>query len=144
MNNDSRGLLIKAEQARELGDFKMSLELLSNAIVVIHGEHGEEKLVDVTSSQSLVYRHLFEKTGSENFLILAEHAGMASVELARKYRDPTSLSIALYNLGKVEQSLGLMTAALKNYKEAIDQDVDRVAMKAENGNKACCSGIYPR
>lgn len=45
MNNDARGLLIQAEQTRERGDFKRSLELLSDAIVAIQEERKDEKMV---------------------------------------------------------------------------------------------------
>lgn len=131
MNNDARGLLIQAEQARERGDFKRSLELLSDAIVAIVEEKKEEKLVDATASQAIVYRHLFEKTGSKKYIILAKHSAMASVELARQTTDTTLLSIALYNLGKAHESYEEFDDALSNYKEAVSQDNNRPAMLAE-------------
>lgn len=131
MNNDSRGLLMKAEQAREQGDFRKSLELLADAVVAAFEENKEEKLVDALSSQALVYRHLFEKTKAKNYLVLAKHSSMAAIELARQNNDPTLLSIALYNLGKVLESIGENDEALKNYKEALSQTVDRPAMMAE-------------
>lgn len=131
MNNDARGLLIQAEQARERGDFKKSLELLQDAIVAIVEERKEEKLIDATSSQALVYRHLFDKTKSLNYLVLAKHSAMTAVELARKNGDTTLLSIAVYNLGKVQESLDNPDEALSNYKEAVSLDVYRPAMMAE-------------
>lgn len=131
MNNDARGLLIQAEQARERGDFKRSLELLADAVVASFEERKEEKLVDVFSSQALVYRHLFEKTNYKNYLVLAKHSSLAAVELARQTNDPTQLAISLYNLGKVQESNGEETEALKNYKESVNQKIERPAMLAE-------------
>lgn len=131
MNNDARGLLIQAEQARERGDFKKSLELLSDAIVTIVEERKEEKLVDALSSQALVYRHLFDKTKSTNYLVLAKHVATASVELARKNGDSTLLSIAVYNLGKIQESNDENEQALSSYREAVSLDVNRSAMMAE-------------
>lgn len=131
MNNDSRGLLLQAEQVRERGDFKKSLELLSNAIVVIQEERKEEKLVDALSSQALVYRHLFDLTTSQNYLVLAKHAALASVELARKSNDTTLLSIAVYNLGKIQESSDDIDEALASYRESILLETNRPAMMAE-------------
>lgn len=131
MNNDSSGLLLQAEKAREMGDFKKSLELLADAIVKIVEERKEEKLVDALSSQSLVYRHLYDKTNSKNYLLLAKHSSMASVGLARQTNDTTLLSISLYTLGKVHESNEEVEDALNSYREAISQDVNRPAMLNE-------------
>ncbi len=131
MNNDVRGLLIQAEQARERGDFKRSLELLSDAVTAAYDERKYEKLVDITASEALVYRHLFSSTGVKDYLVLAKHSGMASVELARKLGDPTALCVSLYNAGKIQEDLGELDLALKCYQEAIDQNIDRPAMTAE-------------
>ncbi len=131
MNNDARGLLIQAEQARERGDFRKSLELLADAIVVIQEERKEEKLADALSSQALCYRHLFDKTNSKNFLTLAKHSAVAAVELAKQGGDSGLVSVATYNLGKVQESLGSDEEALTSYKEAVNQESNRQAMKAE-------------
>ncbi len=131
MNNDVRGLLIQAEQARERGDFKRSLELLSNAVTKTFDERKYEKLVDITASEALIYRHLFASTGIKDYLILAKHSAMASVEIARKLNDPTALCVSLYNAGKIQEDLQELELALKSYKEAIEQNIDRPAMVAE-------------
>lgn len=131
MNNDVRGLLMQAEQVRERGDFKRSLELLGDAVIAAFEEKKEEKLVDALSSQALVYRHLYDKTKAKNYLVLAQHASFGAVELAKNSNDPTLLSIALYNLGKVLESNGELDEALKNYIEAVSQKVDRPAMISE-------------
>jgi len=131
MNNDVRGLLIQADQARERGDFKESLELLGDAIVASQVERKDEKLVDALASQALAYRHLFDKTNSKNYLILAKHSCMAAVELARQIEEPSAIAIALYNLGKVQESSGELEEALKNYTEAVAQNVNRPAMISE-------------
>ena len=123
MNNDVRGLLIQAEQARERGDFKRSLELLSNAVTKTFDERKYEKLVDITASEALVYRHLFASTGIIDYLILAKHSAMASVEIARKLNDPTALCVSLYNAGKIQEDLQELELALKSYKEAIEQNI---------------------
>lgn len=131
MNNDARGLLIQAEQARERGDFKRSLELLATAIVTIQEEQKEANMVDALSSQALAYRHLFNKTGSRQFIILAMYAALAAVKLAEDLNDPTPLAIAYYNLGKTQESMNLLDEALASYKEAVGRKVDRPAMVSE-------------
>ena len=131
MNNDVRGLLIQAEQARERGDFKRSLELLSDAVTATFDERKYEKLVDITASEALVYRHLFASTGVRDYLVLAKHSGLASVELARVQNDPSILGVAFYNFGKVLESMGEDDEALINYRNALDQNIDRPAMTAE-------------
>lgn len=83
------------------------------------------------ASQALVYRHLFEKTNAKNYLVLAKHASMVSVELARDNDNPALLAMALYNLGKVQETSGEQNEALKNYKEAVNKKADRPAMLAE-------------
>ncbi len=131
MNNDVRGLLIQAEQARERGDFKRALELLGDAIVASIDEREEEKLVDILSAQALVFRHLFDKTQNESYLLLAKHSSLNAVELAEKFNDPTLLCVANYNLGKVNEILKNFEDALASYKAAVFQKIDRPAMTAE-------------
>jgi len=131
MNDDLRGLFIQSEQARERGDFKKALELLSSAVVVSHDEGKYERLCDIAASQALVYRHLFDSTKSKHYLVLSKHAAMASAELAREANDPTLLCIALYNLGKSLESNGEFDEALKNFQVAVSQNVDRPAMISE-------------
>ena len=131
MNNDVRGLLIQAEQARERGDFKKSLELLADAVTETFAERKYDKLVDITASEALVCRHLFASTGVKDYLVLAKHSAMASIEIARKLNDPTALCVSLYNAGKIQEDLGEHDMALKNYNEAIAQKVDRPAMSSE-------------
>lgn len=131
MNNDVRGLLIQAEQARERGDFKRSLELLSDAVTATYDERKYEKLVDITASEALVYRHLYASTGVKDYLVLAKHSGMASVEIARKLGENSSLCVSLYNAGKIQEDLDESDLALSSYKEAIGLNIDRPAMLAE-------------
>lgn len=131
MNNDAKGLLIQAKSARERGDFKKSLELLGDGIIASIDEGKEEKLVDILSSYALVYRHLYDKTQNENYLILAKHSAINALELAQKSNDPTLLCIANYNLGKVQESLGELKEAMNSYREAISKDIQRPAMMAE-------------
>ena len=109
----------KAEVARESEDFTQALTLCDQALVEYQKEGNLQGFTEVLSSKVLTLRHLYEQTTDQNYLILAKHIAMASVEIAQKGNDPKALAIPLFNLGKTEQTLREYGKAIENIKEAI-------------------------
>lgn len=120
MEGKGRLLHIQAEQLREKGEFVRSLELLAQAIAAYQAEKLSSKIAECAASQALSYRHLFDKTASFDYLILAKHAAMAGRDIAQACNDVNTQAICEYNLGKVLDSMGDTDNALISYRQALD------------------------
>lgn len=132
MEGKGRLLHIQADQLREKGEFVKALELLSQAIYAYQQEKLLSKIAECAASQSLSYRHLFDQTGALEYLILAKHAAMAGIDIAKKLQDTKAQAICEYNTGKVSESLGEIDDAISHYKKAIDLGLsDQSAMLSE-------------
>ncbi len=110
----------KAEEAREKEDFLAALKYTDEALLVFSEEGNVLGFSEILASRFLTLRHLFEKTGDQNFMVLAKQDILASVEIARKNADKKALAIPLFNLGKAYETLGEYEKAVEAYKEALD------------------------
>lgn len=108
------------EVAREKGDLLGALKFLDEATILYEEEGDFLGFAEVQASRFLTYRHLFEKTGYNGFLILAKFSAMSSVEIAEKCQDPKALAMPLYNLAKVQEDLKEYPEAIASYNKTID------------------------
>jgi len=119
MTQTGREIHASADHAREDGDFLKSLKLIEEASLIYSSEHDGVGFSELQGSRFLTLRHLFEKTGDINYLVLAKHSAMAATELAQKANDPTALAMPLFNLAKAQETLGELSDAVNSYKQAI-------------------------
>ena len=105
----------KEEETREKGDSIEALGIADQATAAYLEEGNIKGASSVQSSRFLTFRHLFDKTGNENYLILAKYAA----EMARKGNDPKALTVPLFNLAKSYQDLKEYEKGISTYKQAI-------------------------
>ncbi len=108
----------QAEQAREQGHFLEALKLTDEAILAYQSEGDTAGFAEVLSSRFLTLRHLFNKTGDQNYLILAKHTVIASVEIAQK-TDSSATALPLFNLAKIQEELAELNEAISSYQQAL-------------------------
>ena len=108
-----------AEHAREEGDFLGALTHIDEATLLYSDEHDRLGLSEIQGSRFLTLRHLFEKTGDTNFLVLAKHAAMSAVEIAEKSGIKEALALPLFNLAKAHESLNEIPEAVELYKRSV-------------------------
>lgn len=121
---DPREIHTKAEEAREGGDTLKSLELADQATVAYQEAGDVVGLAEVLSSRAISLRHLSQKTGGKNYLILAKHTALAAVEIARASGQKEALAIPLYNLAKVQEELEEFSDSVASYKEAVENIIN--------------------
>jgi len=121
MNSENgRDIQAKAEHAREAGNFVDALKYSDEATVAYTHDKDLQGLAEVIGSRLLTFRHLYESSGNENYLILANHNAMACVEIAEKSGIKEALSMPYFNLGKAYESAGDLPNALDAFKKAIE------------------------
>lgn len=113
-------LHIKAEQARENGDFLESLVLCDEATVEYVKEGNTQKLAEVQASRALSFRHLAAQTENKNFLILAKYAAKAGIKIIGKSDNKNGIALPLYTLAKVLIDLEKFDKAQEKIKEALE------------------------
>lgn len=124
MESEGRNFHGQAEQARERGEFAKALELTDQAMVSYQEAGDNLGFAEVQSSRFLTLRHLYEKTGDRNYLILAKYAGMASVEIAEAAGNKGALAIPYFNLAKAQESLNEHKNAVESYKKAVENQTN--------------------
>lgn len=109
----------QALAAQERGDFLAALKLEDEAMI-IYGEDGDEMgFSEIQAMRTLTYRHLYEQTGYEGYLIKAKHEAMASVDLAELSGDEYSLAVPLVGLGRIMADLADFPHAAENFQRAV-------------------------
>jgi tetratricopeptide (TPR) repeat protein len=115
----SQIILKNAEASREKEDFLAALKYTDEALVAFSEEGNGLEFAEILASRFLTLRHLFEKTGNRNYMIIAKQDVLASVEIAKKCGDQKALAIPLFNLGKAYETLEEYKKAVDIYQEAI-------------------------
>jgi len=113
-------LLKSAEDAREKEDFLAALKFTDEALIAFSETDDVLGFAETLASRFLTLRHLFEKTGDTNYMVLAKQDILASVEIARKSGDTKALAIPLFNLGKAYETLQEYEKAVNVYQEAVE------------------------
>lgn len=117
----SRGqqLLEKSVILREQGDFEGSLDANESAFDVFVEEENAPKISEALSGMGLTNRHLFESTNKRDYGILARNYHTDALEILRQNGINEQYK-ALYELGKMDQSLGDNEMAIENIQAAIE------------------------
>lgn len=109
-----------AAKAREEGRHLDALKLHDEAMLAYQRDEDILGLAEVFADRSLVFRHLFDETSNRNFLIIAKHEMMASVEMAEESGDKSATVFPYFNLAKVHESLGELDRAKEFYQKTVD------------------------
>lgn len=117
--NEGRRIHGLAEQARERGEFLEALKLTDEAMIAYQSAGDSLGFAEIQSSRFLTLRHLYEKTNDCNYLVLAKHAAMSSVEIAENSGQKDALAIPYFNLAKAQETLGELQAAVVSYQKAV-------------------------
>jgi len=120
MPERTRELIGNLNIAREDGKFEDSLKLAVEATLVAQQEGDILGMAEIQSSNFLTYRHLYDKTGDQNFLVLAKHSAHSAVEIAEKSGQKDALAIPYYNLAKAHETLGEIEEAKDWYTKTIE------------------------
>lgn len=124
MGSAGRKIHALAEQAREKGDFLEALKLIDEAMISYQENGDKPGFAEIQSSRFLTFRHLFEKTGDKNYLILAKYSTMASVQLAETSGQKEALALPFFNLAKAQETLGELQEAVASYQKAVDNIIN--------------------
>jgi len=95
-----RSLHVKAEIARENGNFEKALKFTDEATLAYTKDKDYLGLAEIQSSRQSTFKHLFRQTKDKAFLILEKYAARSAVEIAQKSNNPQSLAIPYHNLAK--------------------------------------------
>ncbi len=118
-SNKGRQIHEQALAAQEKGEFLAALQLEDEAMIV-YGEDGDGMgFSEIQAMRTLTYRHLYEQTGYEGYLIKAKYEAMASVALAEFDGDEYSLAIPLVGLGRIMADLADFPHAAENFQRAV-------------------------
>lgn len=136
--NSARGrdLHGKAEMARESEqDFLKSLMLTDEAMVAYAQDGDQLGLAEVQGTRFNAFKHLHQKTGNKNYLILAKHAAMAAVEVAEKSGIAEALALPYRDLAKAHLELEEYQEAVSFFEKALNakltENHNRPGVKAE-------------
>lgn len=114
----------QAEQAREHQDYQVALELAVDS-EFSYGEAGDViGLSEVQATKALTYRQLFKSSKTGYFLVLAKHAALAAVEIAKNSGIKEAMALPVFNLAKVYEEIEELDQAIKLYEEALSYIID--------------------
>lgn len=117
----------RAAQAREEGKHLEALTLADEAMLAYQTDSDLVGLAEIFADRSLVFRHLFDETNDKNFLVIAKHEMMTSVEMAEQSGQKEALALPYFNLAKVQQDLGEKEAAVSSYQKALTNQTQNPA-----------------
>lgn len=138
MLSKGRQLHQQSAEAREFeSDFLKALQI-SEAALLAYQEDGDMLgMAESVADRSVTFRHLYAKTNDKSFLIRARAELQASLDISKLTNNPEATTLPLYNLGKVEESLGNYPEAVRFYKEALATlNVDPNQTKLDPNNPA--------
>ncbi len=125
MESKGRKLHSKALGAREKGNFKESLSLNDQALFAYDTDNDSHGFAEGLANRSVtlrVYANLHKN--SRRILTFAKYEMIGSVEIARESGDKKALAMPLYNLAQLQEDLDEFDAAVKTYREAIDNIIN--------------------
>lgn len=118
----STDFLTRSQEARERGHFADALTACRQAFMLFVEEGDHPKASETMSSEGLTWRHLFEKEKDEakkvDFGARAEGCQTTALRILEGHNINERYK-ALYELGKLQQTLGRNEEAFKNYEAAI-------------------------
>lgn len=124
MKSEAREIHGQAAHAREAGQHLEALKLSDEAMLAYQRDNDILGLSEILTDRSLVYRHLADETEDENFLIIAKHEMIASIEIAEKSGNKQALALPYFNLAKVHESLNELDDAKNYYQKAVENMIN--------------------
>lgn len=110
----------QGEQTREKGEFLEALKLYQEALVLYQQENDQLGFSETFGSLFLTFRHLYEKTHFEGYLVVARHMAMTAVELAEKSKIKEALALPYFNLAKAHVALNETDEAIIYYEKSLN------------------------
>lgn len=110
----------QAEQARESGDFLGTHHLADQAFAAYLAEGKKGQAADALDTKVITYRHQFQETDDQAFLIIAKHTAMAAIEIAESTGDPTALALPHIRMGMVYEDMNNWQSASEHYQKAVE------------------------
>lgn len=129
MKSEGRRIHGLAAHQREAGNHLEALKLYDEAILAYQKDSDILGLAEVFADRAIIYRHLFDQTDDKNFLIIAKHEMMASLEMVEKSGNKSALAIPYFQLANVQRELGELTDAKNSYQKAIENQTDNPALE---------------
>lgn len=127
----AREIHLLAETAREKdGDFIESLALTEKAAAAYIKEGDPLGLAEVHASRFSAFKHLFLETKNVYYLICAEYAIRAGVQIAEESKIESALSLPYYNLAM------LLSEYKGDYNEAVDYYKKAIRIMKDNPPKS--------
>jgi len=116
-----RDLHGKAEMAREGEQDLLKSLTLTDEATIAYAEDGDQLgLAEVQGTRFNAFKHLYQKTGNKNYLILAKHAAMSAVEIAEKSGISEALALPYRDLAKAHLELEEYQEAIVFFEKALN------------------------
>jgi len=116
-----RQIHAQVEYAREKEqDFQKALNLANEAMIAYQEDGDLRGFSEVLQSRSSVYKHLYQKTGDQVYLILAKHDALSGIEIAEGLEDKSALVMVYRGLGKILEELEDWEGSSEYFGKAIE------------------------
>src|SRR5579884_2020543 len=106
MDSQGRKLHGQVAQVRESGDSIKALSMYPEVLEAYLQDGDSAGFAEALADQFLTLRHLYEKTGKKEWLILAKHIVESALEIAGELDNKEALAVPLYDLAKAQETLG--------------------------------------
>lgn len=107
--------------ASEQGNFLKALQLEDQATIEYQQQGDQPGFAEIQSMRFITFKHLYRQTKDQVYLILAKHAAISAVELAKHSGIPQAQALPHFNLGKAFDELGEYSQAIAHYQQALRQ-----------------------
>jgi len=139
-SEEGRKIHGQAEHAREKEqDCLKSLHLLEEALIVYEKDNDLRGFSEALQSRSSVYKHLYQQSGNEAFIILAKHDALSGIEIAENLEDKSSLAMVYRGAGKIYEQLKQWEEAAHYFSRAVE--AFKNAPPIENNRPAVLSDL---
>lgn len=116
----ARDIHSKATIACESGNSLEALQLCDQATVLYEEEKDLLGMAEIQSQKFIILKHLFQKTQSRAYLILALKSAEAGVEIAILSQQEDALALPYQNLGEAYALLEQWEKAVEAYKKGVE------------------------
>ncbi len=116
----ARDIHAKATLTCEAGESLEALKLCDEATVLYEQENDLLGMGEIQAQRFIVLKHLFQKTNSRAYLILALKSAEAGVEIAQLSKQDEALALPYQNLGEAYALLGEWEKAVDAYEKSVE------------------------
>ena len=119
MDSEGRRIPGEAAKAREDGRHLDALQLGDSAMLAYKKDGDKLGFGESVAERSLVLRHIADEENDDRFLRLARAELTEAVDWLRQENNLSTVALPVFNLAKVQEELGQLDEAVKNYQEAL-------------------------